>query len=80
MKLNIGDYVRTKDGEITKITKISIDEYLNEIRTEDEVYTEYWHMKTDCLHIGTDWKSSPNIIDLLEVGDLVKIEYYSLLL
>ena len=69
--MKIGDYVRTKSGEITKITKVSINEVLNEVNTENEVYTEYWKRKANCLHIGTDWKTSPNIIDLIEVGDYV---------
>ena len=73
-ELNIGDYVRTKSGEITRITKVCIEGYVNEVYVEDDVYTEYWERKTDCLHIGTDWKSSPNIIDLIEVGDFVKIK------
>lgn len=70
-ELNIGDYVRTKSGEITRITKVCIGAYVNEVYVEDDVYTEYWGRKTDCLHIGTDWKSSPNIIDLIEAGDYV---------
>ena len=70
-ELNIGDYVRTKSGEITKIKSIDTNEYVKEVHVEDDVYTEYWGRKTTCLHIGTDWKSSPNIIDLIEVGDYV---------
>ncbi len=63
--MNIGDYVRTKDGIIWKPNKIE------EIEGKWFFDDYYWYNK-DYI------KSSPNIIDLIEEGDLVKIEYYSL--
>lgn len=63
--MKVGDYVRTKDGKIFKwniLCKIKQEwsgEYINE-------YTRFCYIdKNDII------KSSPNIIDLLEVGDYV---------
>ena len=50
-----GDYVRTING-IIKISEIK-----NGVMRDDE----------DSLHFGDFIKSSPNIIDLIEVGDYV---------
>lgn len=51
-KLNVGDYVRTKDGRIEK--------YSGSNNAEIENFT-----------VPEIIKSSPNIIDLIEVGDYV---------
>ena len=61
--MNIGDYVRTKKGIIGKINFIreSLDETL-EIDIDNSMETI---LKKDII------KSSPNIIDLLEVGDII---------
>ena len=60
--MKVGDYVRTKDGYISRIKELGIN-----------VYTDLGCWSEDYVI-----KSSPNIIDLIEVGDLLKIEYYSL--
>ena len=57
-ELNIGDYVRTKDGIIWKPNKIE------EIEGKWFFDDYYWYDK-DYI------KSSSNIIDLIEVGDYV---------
>ena len=69
-----GDYVRTKHG-IEKITDIK--EWVNfrgyeKIITTDKNQYETLYEQSEII------KSSPNIIDLIEVGDLIRIEYYSL--
>ena len=53
--MNVGDYVRTDTGIITKITDLGVC-----------IYTEYAQLNPDTI-----LKSSPNIIDLIEVGDYV---------
>ena len=53
--MNVGDYVRTKDGYISKIKELGIN-----------IYTD-----AGCWSEDYVIKSSPNIIDLIEVGDYV---------
>lgn len=56
--IEIGDYVRSRNGSIGKVTKIEDDKYLYENK---ELIT----------FIGNVVKHSKNIIDLIEVGDFV---------
>lgn len=79
MKLEVGMYVRTLNGNIRKIVeltntkfidepdyyvdKVLIDIEQNEI--EDTTYMEKWLFNEDIV------KASYNIIDLIEVGDYV---------
>lgn len=62
MEIEVGMYVRTKNGEIGKI-RVIID---NKIFINTNQY------------YSTVVKASYNIIDLIEEKDLVEIEYYSL--
>ena len=61
--MKVGDYVRTKEGNIYKIAKLG---YNNETFWSDN--DDGWFEM---------YKSSPNIIDLIEENDLVRIEYYA---
>lgn len=67
MKLEVGMYIRTKEGIIVRIKEIDNNErlYLN----QKSIYTDdYKH------HLIIDYeviKASYNIIDILEVGDYV---------
>ena len=71
--MKVGDYVRTKRGQIHKITDLK-GYYENNKLIEDR---QYVHI--DNHFSGWDLgqfkeliiKSSPNIIDLIEVGDIV---------
>ena len=66
--MNVGDYVRTKSGFIDKITNI------NDFREQNMKYAlEQPSWNDDIVFIGEKdiIKSSPNIIDLIEVGDYV---------
>ena len=77
--MNKGDYVRTKNGNIRKIVELSntkfiddpdcyVDKVLINIeqnKMEDTIYMEKWLFSEEIV------KSSPNIIDLIEVGDYV---------
>ena len=58
--MNVGDYVRTRDGIIQKITDI--------FDTSMEIATDKGKIIYSYIDII---KSSPNIIDLIEVGDYV---------
>lgn len=64
--MKVGDYVRTKKGIITKIEKCKngTSDKLTTKETGIILDLEKW-FKDDCV------KSSPNIIDLIEVGDYV---------
>lgn len=72
--MKVGDYVRTKYG-IEKIERIIPNDY-----DKDHDYIELENGIFDGLDIQLFFatneiiKSSPNIIDLIEVGDLVNYE------
>lgn len=66
-ELNIGYYIRTKDGFIGKITEISSNEKLHLFLKA--IYTDNY--KIDMVLEDEIIKSSSNIIDLIEVGDYV---------
>lgn len=57
--MNVGDYVRTKDGLITKFER------------EDDIFYVFDKMISTDKDINRYVNISPNIIDLIEVGDYV---------
>lgn len=65
--MKIGDYVRTKDGIILKI------EDIEDIYTTDNIYVcmAIYDNEGRFVNEVEIIKSSPNIIDLIEVGDYV---------
>ena len=63
--MNVGDYVRTRDGLIAKIMVIDNTSEYSEIILKTDTNDTIW-----CSY-EEDLKSSPNIIDLIEVGDYV---------
>lgn len=67
MKLEVGMYVRTKDGEIHKCVIIHKD---NINSTLDRFMNEWGNM----IMFDEILKASDNIIDLIEVGDYVNGE------
>ena len=70
--MNTGDYVRTKNGYIGKIYNI------NEFREPSMMYAIDIPKTDDFVFMGEkDFKSSPNIIDLIEVGDYVNGAFVS---
>lgn len=99
--MRVGDYVRTKDGIVTKIVDVKenpygektifeLDRKINIFNLEmSDIYFAYNPMAEETTnkidtHFGDDKiiiKSSPNIIDILEVGDYVNglkvIQMYS---
>ena len=65
--MNIGDYVRTKDGIILKIKDIEDIYTTDNIYVGMAIYDGDGHFINDVEII----KSSPNIIDLIEENDYV---------
>ena len=62
--MKVGDYVRTNNGGIGKIIKCPFKSmYL------DEIWGDIENIET--IITNDVYKSSPNIIDLIEVGDYV---------
>lgn len=64
--MRVGDYVRTEWGDIEKIIKIDNENIIVNIEEDEEGIT-YCKM----CYKNEIKKSSPNIIDLIEVGDYV---------
>lgn len=66
--MKVGDYLITNDRlHIGKIYNI------NEFREPSMMYAIDFLNEDDFIFMGeNDFKSSPNIIDLIEVGDIVK--------
>ena len=63
--MKVGDYVRTKDGLIRKIVEIDKLIYIDKDYISDEPEYHNSLIEEDVI------KTSPNIIDLIEVGDYV---------
>ena len=62
MDIEVGDYVRTKSGEIGIFVEYRDDKFFCKIKIKNTYYTP---------PISTITKHSKNIIDLIEVGDFV---------
>ena len=67
MKLEVGQFVRTKEGYICKILK------LNE-PFEDDGYLDHNDIRSSSIQEKNVVKASHNIIDLIEPGDYVNGE------
>ena len=67
-ELNIGDYVRTKHYGICKITDI----YNEELIELDKI--SVFGFKGVSYSIENIIKSSPNIIDLIQLGDILEVK------
>ena len=61
MKLEVGQFVRTKGGIIDKILKLN-KSYVKGVSQKDELYA---------YDIDNIVKASNNIIDILQVGDVI---------
>ena len=67
--MKVGEYGRTEEGKIIKI------EELEDIYTGlNEFITTIAYFKGGYISVEHIIKSSPNIIDLIEVGDIVNYE------
>ena len=71
--MKINDYVRTKGGRIGIIQDW---EFVDKEYAKENIMIKFQDELTDSLyHKSNIVKSSPNIIDLIEDKDLIKIEY-----
>ena len=68
MKLEVGDYIRTKKGKIAKI--ISKEDVSSSLHRKEIVFILDIGDRL-AIHSKKVTKSSKNIIDLIEVGDYV---------
>ena len=64
MDIAVGDYVRTRRGEIGIFVEYRDDKFFCKIKIKNTYYTP---------PISTITKHSKNIIDLIEVGDILEI-------
>lgn len=70
MEIEVGEYVRTKEGKIAKVLEFK--------KSEEEILNPY-ELHLDCSDFGICYtkeeiesiKHSKNIIDLIEVGDIL---------
>lgn len=72
--MSVGDYIRTKDGIIAKIEDIIAD---YSIDCDRDVYDLNNLAMMEIPYVFKDEyiiKSSPNIIDLIEVGDILVVK------
>ena len=71
MKLEVGNYVRTKDGIIAKCTEVRINRYMFDRIILENGYYNDWEFIDIPKEKSLIKKASNNIIDLIEVGDYV---------
>ena len=77
MKLEVGKWCRTKEGTIFKIIGGNVDMWEIDIdysylsKCENEDYNSYAYNKNNSLFEELVVKTSYNIIDILEVGDII---------
>lgn len=67
MEIKVNDYVRTKEGYICKILKLNEPKY-------DDGYLDFNDIGSPRIYKLNVVKTSPRIIDLIEVGDYVNGE------
>ena len=65
--MNVGDYVRTEDGTITRIKMF----YEKKWEDPELIYARFLCEDYEIYEYPRQTKTSPNIIDLIEVGDYV---------
>lgn len=69
MEVKVGEYVRTKEGYIAKITEIDHHIWFDSIVYKESGIPKYELSKEEFSNLVI--KHSPNILDLIEVGDYV---------
>lgn len=72
-KIKVNEYVRTDRGEIAKVTSVA-KETLEEILGANE-YRSIGFCNTEPYVYGNIVKHNKQLIDLIEVGDIVKDKY-----
>lgn len=73
-KIQVGEYIRTNDGIIGKIKRIELDETDKSLKWYVFDKKRYDMNFIDEIYINKPYikKHSSNVIDLLEVGDILK--------
>ena len=71
MKIKVGEYVRTIDGYIRKVTQVN-EKGTYQARAFGKYETDVDYKNSKCISEKKITKHSPNIIDLIEVGDVIK--------
>lgn len=76
-EIKVGDYVRTQDGMLGTFVRYSSRPYYSRYKSPCDCFIQLQGRKTT-LQCYRDYilKHKPNIIDLVEAGDFIKIEYY----
>jgi hypothetical protein len=69
--MKVGNYVRTPNGLITKIIGVQDEENQYFINNNAVSLKSKTYIADKNLTIGENFKHSPNIIDLIQVGDYV---------
>jgi len=69
--MKVGDYVRTPNGVITKIVDIQDEVGQYFANNNCVILNSKTYVADKNITIGENFKHSPNIIDLIEVGDYV---------
>lgn len=70
MKIKVGEYVRTIDGYIRKVTQVN-EKGTYQAIAFGKYETDVDYKNSKCISEKKIAKHSPNIIDLIEVGDYV---------
>lgn len=74
MKLEVGMYVRTKDGIIAKCTEIRVNRYMFDRIILENGYYNDWEFIDIPKEKSLIKKASFNIIGLIEVGDVITLK------
>ncbi len=71
--IKVGEYVRIKDGYIGQLIRIIDDYYLNPLVIDTKIKVRHDGLPETLLYLRKEniLKHSPNLIDLIEVGDYV---------
>ena len=75
--IKIGDYIRTNEGHIGKLKRIELDKIDKSLKwfVFDHKEFEINIIKEEYINKPYITNSSPNIIDLIEIRDIVRIEF-----
>lgn len=75
MKIKVGEYVRTNDGYIRKVTEVETEDTIpivvDKPVLDDDTKWRNCYIVMECVDVERIKKHSFNIIDLIEEGDYV---------
>ena len=73
MEIKVGEYIRTIDGYIRKVTQVN-EKGTYQARAFGKYETDVDYKNSKCISEKKITKHSSNIIDLIEVGDIIKVK------